>query len=355
MRPARRPSIWHIVPKDGVGGVEVAAKSMAKRDDLPCDFQLHLIAGSPVVCGPRIIGSRFASLLDPSAHFDCLKRILAHRPDVVIFSLWWSVPCALLLRLLRPRQRIVYFLHLERDTHLLDAMLTRLGLLVADEVWGDSEATLQRRRLRLARPTRRISFVTERLPQANRQDRALPRFVVWTRLHRQKGLDRAIAFVALLAENGVDARFDIWGRDDGALQELERLTAELRIRDRVIFRGPLPRQRLAEVAAEASFFLQPSRSEGMAMSCVEAMQFGLIPVVTAVGEMKEYVKDGKTGIILDVADMRTGVSAIGRLIGDPQAYRILRQNARDHWRAAPLYADDVSAAGLALAAAVPAS
>ena len=37
--------IAHLIPQDGIGGVEVAARSMAERDDLTDDFFLLLVAG----------------------------------------------------------------------------------------------------------------------------------------------------------------------------------------------------------------------------------------------------------------------------------------------------------------------
>jgi glycosyltransferase involved in cell wall biosynthesis len=340
--------VWHVIPRDGVGGVEVAARSMAKRDDLDCAFQLCLIAGTAAEPRHRIIGSPYRSLWNPLAHLGVVKKILEARPDIVIFSLWWSVPVALIVRLLAPRSRIVYFLHFDRDTHVLDAMLTRLGVSVASEVWGDSTATLQTRRMPKRIKCRQISFVTERLLPANHQESAAPRFVVWTRLHRQKGLDRAIELIARLVERGVDATFDIWGRDDGELDRLKNLAVERGVDGRVTFHGPLSREGLSTVAASNSFFLQPSRSEGMAMSCVEAMQLGLIPVVTPVGEMKTYVRSGETGIVLDVENLDQGAADIQALMNSPQHYRQVRDNAQKTWHTAPLYSDDICLSSRAL-------
>ena len=43
-------------------------------------------------------------------------------------------------------------------------------------------------------------------------------------------------------------------------------------------------------AKKASFFIQLSSYEGMAMSVAESMQLGLIPLVTNVGQIKIYCK-----------------------------------------------------------------
>ena len=50
-------------------------------------------------------------------------------------------------------------------------------------------------------------------------------------------------------------------------------------------------------AKKCSFFLQLSFYEGFAMSVIEAMQLGLVPVVTNVGEISNYCIDNFNGVI----------------------------------------------------------
>ena len=85
------------------------------------------------------------------------------------------------------------------------------------------------------------------------------------------------------------------------------------------------------------------------MACVEAMQLGLVPVVTPVGEMAHYVAPGETGLLIDPERLDDVADAIVALIADPPNYAAMRQRAIDRWRDAPLYADDVCAAASALA------
>jgi glycosyltransferase involved in cell wall biosynthesis len=343
--------IVHLIPHDGLGGVEVAARSMAARENAPCDFQLLLIAG-PVIGGDRgrIIESPYASPLNPLAQFRALKLCLRARPDILIFSLWRSFAVALAMRILRPRTRIVFFLNLTRSTHFVDAIVSRMAIAIADAVWADSDATLQQRLGRRNKPSRVISFVTDRLaPAAGTVPIApKPRFVSWSRLNRQKGIDRALRFINLLADMGADARFDVWGPDDGALPRLRKLADELGIAKRVTFHGPAARDELPGIAAGASFFLQLSRFEGMAMGTVEAMQLGLVPVVTAVGEMSRYVVDGVTGVIVDPDRPDPAIREMIRLLDEPERYRLIQQRAAECWQRAPLYADDICAAAAEL-------
>ena len=331
--------ILHLVPGDGIGGVEVAARSMRARADLPCVFRLLFI--SPA--GPRSLWRR---LRDNVRAFGAAR---AFGPHVIVCSLWRSVPLALALRLACRRARLAFFIHNDVTMHALDALLSRFAIRFADQVWGDSDATLAARQIPPARG-RTISFVTERLAAP---ERAQPgaRFASWGRLTEQKGVDRAIRLIALLAADGIDVRYDAYGPDGGALAALEALVRDLELEDRVRFPGPVPRSDLPEIAASHDYYLQLSRSEGMCMAAVEAMQLGLVPVATAVGQMAHYVVPGETGVIVDADRLKQGARDVAALIADPAAWGLRAQAARQYWQQAPLYADDVCRAATGLARA----
>lgn len=346
----KRCRILHMVPEDGIGGVEVAARSMALRDDLACDFFLLLIAGEPLVGNPRTHTTGYRSTLDPRAHVRAIRLALQLSPDVLVVSLWRSVPAAILIKLVRRRIRFAFFLHAELATHFFDAFFSRIAIGLADQVWGDSLVTLKARQLPSGKSQRVISFVTRRIVPSSDRDRVpRPSFVSWARLTRQKGTDRALHFIAGLRHRGHDARFDIWGPDGGEVTGLKRLAADLGLDHCVSFRGPARHEHLAEIAAEHSFFLQLSRFEGMAMGAVEAMQMGLVPVTTAVGQMAEYVLPRQTGIIVDPDSMDKGLAEIQELLRMPRDYSRLRANAIERWRSTPLYSDDVCQAAGELA------
>lgn len=339
-----RPQIFHIIPHDGVGGVEVAARSMLRRDDLPCEFTLLLLAGRTFAPdASRVIESPYGSPLNPMAYLRALRICIRRQPEVIIFSLWKSVPIAILIRLLCRKSRLVFFLNLEKPAHLIDSLGSKVAVLCAQEVWADSRTTLQARLGGENRVgSRVISFVTEPLaPPPDEQRPARPSFISWSRLARQKGIDRAIALCAELKKAGIIPRFEIWGPDHGELEHLEQLRDRLGMEEQIMFGGPVAEEDLPRIAANASFFLQLSRSEGMAMATVEAMQLGLVPITTPVGEMARYVVNGRTGIVVDCEAMAPAVAEIKRVLDDPQEYSRLQAEAVQFWRGAPLYADDV--------------
>ncbi len=345
-----RLRVVHIIPRDGHGGVETAARSMAWRDDLDCDFHLLFIAGATLLPdNPRVEAPGPRSTANPLGHLAVLRRCLALDPDVVIVSLWRSVPLLLALRLLRPSLKLVMTVNSGRSFHSVDGLMFRLGSRIADEMWSDSRSALAARGV--TAPSRVISFVAGRLAPRAAEDRSPPRphFVSWARLDANKRFDVAIDLIGRMVARGLDARFDVYGPDGGELRALQNQAAAQNIADRVHFHGAIDRDDLARLTADADFFLLASRFEGMAMACVEAMQLGLVPVVTPAGEMAHYVDPGITGLRIDPDRLGQTAEDIAALIADPARYAALRHAAIERWRGAPLYADDVCAAASALA------
>lgn len=208
----------------------------------------------------------------------------------------------------------------------------------SDEIWADSGVTLQQRvPRRLQGKGRVVSFLLNRRSVPEQRDPA-PEFIFWGRLDVQKGLDRALGLVAAVVRQRRDARFTIIGPDGGMEDYLRAQVAELGLRDHVVFKGPMPHADISGEAERASFYLQTSLVEGMAMSVVEAMQSGLVPVVTPVGEIARYCSDEDNAIFVHEDD--AAVKAVLALLSDPDGYRRMSHAAAKYWQEKPLYRDD---------------
>ena len=96
------------------------------------------------------------------------------------------------------------------------------------------------------------------------------------------------------------------------------------------------------MVSAASFFIQLSTHEGMAMAVVEAMQMGLVPVVTPVGEVARYCRHMENAIIFDNPEQ--ALADIETVLADPALFARLSAAAIDHWAQAPLYDEDFMAA-----------
>jgi glycosyltransferase involved in cell wall biosynthesis len=282
--------------------------------------------------GPQI------SLNNPYAYWHALWRLYRDPPDLLVASLWRSAIVLICLKILRPRTNVVIFLHLSRDVHFADKIANRSAMYLANAIWADSSVTLNRRVPRsLHGKGRIVSFLLSQRCLPEQRDPA-PEFIFWGRLNVQKGLDRAVGLFAKVLRYRRDARFTIIGPDGGREAHLRARVADLGLYDHVVFRGRMRNEEIAVSASRASFYLQTSLDEGMAMSVVEAMQGGLVPVVTPVGEIANYCHDKDSAIF--VYDDDAAVEAVLALLEDPDQYRRMSFAAAKYWQDRPLYRND---------------
>jgi glycosyltransferase involved in cell wall biosynthesis len=346
-------SILHVLPEDSLGGVENAARSMVQAADLPCTFRALYLSGRPAQeASASVIAIGARSPFDPFSARKLIARFRAANPDVLICSLWKSIPACLALKALKPDIKLVAFLHADRRVHSADAMLHRILVRVADALWADSAATLARFPHRPRQLRRVVSFITDRL-QPLPATRFRPIFVSWGRLHAHKGIERSISLIALLRRGGVEAELDYWGPDQGEGPNLRVLCQRLEVAPFVRFRGPIERPRLREVSEGASFYLQTSHFEGFGMAVTEAMQLGLVPVVTAVGEIATYARDGVNAVVVQPDNLEVTANRIAALLNSPERLVAMRAKALETFADHPLYADDVCSAAVDLVRGKP--
>ena len=329
--------------------MESAARSMAQGNYGDIDFVRVFIANKKKLrenahtrYGP------YESENNPINYLATLRNLLALNPDIVICSLWRSCFVALLFQLLRPKTRLVSFLHTPHAVHIPDYVFNSLVGIFAAQVWADSETTLRGRVPRSRQQKSHvISFVLDHRASVATAD-LQPAFVYWGRLHPRKGLSRAIRLFAQIRRLVPAASYTIVGPDAGDGTALRKLCRELGIADAVRFAGPMDYSQIAAEASSHSFYLQTSETEGMAMSVVEAMQLGLVPIVTHAGEIAAYCTDDENSLIVD--DDEQALSRVIALLANPVQYDRLRSNARNHWHDRPLYRDSVLTACRAILA-----
>lgn len=333
--------VLHLIPRDGIGGVEVAARTLPNGSYDGIRYRKYFLVGpsravaqdGQADAGPRRL------LWNPAVYFTALHFIRSLKPDVIIASLWWAVFAMLIVKLLRPSQKTIIFLHLNKPTHFLDWLINRVGILVADEVWADSQATLEGRYGQIPkRPSRVISFCTRKVQKCSAESPG-PVFLFWGRLTRQKNLSRAIRIFKNICAAVPHAKFYIIGPDGGEENKLRQLAKLEGLGNAVRFVGPLAFDGIQSYAKDATFYFQTSICEGMSMATVEAMQMGLIPLVTPVGEIGSYCIHGENSILIGSSDW--SCRELLPLIGDPARLGQMSESAVATWNHATLYRDDL--------------
>jgi glycosyltransferase involved in cell wall biosynthesis len=129
-----------------------------------------------------------------------------------------------------------------------------------------------------------------------------------------KKVSDLIKAVAILKEAIPEIKLLVVG-DGNDRDNLIRLCQELSIQDRVIFAGY--QGNTAPYYACMDLFAIASQREAFGIVLVEAMYFQLPVVATAVGGIKQVVKDGETGILVEKNNPHTIANAIRDLHGDP--------------------------------------
>lgn len=73
----------------------------------------------------------------------------------------------------------------------------------------------------------------------------------------------------------------------------------------------------------------PTYFEGLPMSLLECMSYGIVPVITPVGSIPEVVVDGNNGLFIKVKDTDSIVDAISKINSDRNVLNKLSVNARE--------------------------
>lgn len=138
-----------------------------------------------------------------------------------------------------------------------------------------------------------------------------PLVVSTSRQMARKGVDVLIRALARLNDDGVPFRAALVGTG-GLLESHRRLVAELGLAERVVLPGRVPDVR--PYLRHADVFALPSLAEGSgSMSVLEALQFGVAVVSSAVDGMVEDLTEGEDALLVEtgsVEDLYRGLKSL---------------------------------------------
>lgn len=135
------------------------------------------------------------------------------------------------------------------------------------------------------------------------------------RLAPRKRTEDFIRAVVQLRREGTSISAAIVG--DGPLESNLRLLArELGVDDCVEFLGF--RKDVETIYRSARVFVLTSESEGLPISMLEAMAARVPPVVSDVGEIRGFLRDGESGFVFPAGDLDSLTRCLSSLLGDRQ-------------------------------------
>lgn len=136
-----------------------------------------------------------------------------------------------------------------------------------------------------------------------------------TRIERQKGIFEALESLAILQTIYPNVHMTVAGTGT-ALEEAQKYVIDNNIHN-VEFVGYVRGRQKTENFSTAHCYLFPSYSEGMPISVVEAMAFGLPVITRPVGALADFFRDGEMGFLTASKDPAVFARLVEQLIVAP--------------------------------------
>lgn len=144
------------------------------------------------------------------------------------------------------------------------------------------------------------------------------------RIHQSKGVHQIISALAALKHHCA-FEFVLCGRGPELESVLQRCEDELS--GFYIYKGVVSGSSKEALLKNAAIFLLPSSYEGLPMALLEAMSYGVVPVVTKVGAMSSLIQEHHSGLFVDIGSVDQLRESIQKLLSDPDSLQRYSVNA----------------------------
>jgi len=149
-------------------------------------------------------------------------------------------------------------------------------------------------------------------------------------LSKDKGIEDALRCFSYLEDKG---SFNFWviGRPENKEQEMrvKGIVKELKLGEKIVFWGFVSQRKKFELLAKAHLLINPSVREGWGLVNIEANAMGTPVVGYKVAGVKDSVRDGKTGLLVEHGDFRALAESALKLVRNKALYKKLQSNCKD--------------------------
>ena len=150
------------------------------------------------------------------------------------------------------------------------------------------------------------------------------RVVCVSRLIERKGINYLIEAIEKLKDKQIQLILVGEGKQEDTLK---KLVDDLKISDKVDFKGYVDHDQIAEIYRNSDIFVLPSLNEGMSNALLEALAAGLPVIVTDTGGTSELL-DGN-GVLIPMADSDAIAEAIRGFVDEPVGRRQMGLKSRE--------------------------
>jgi glycosyltransferase involved in cell wall biosynthesis len=173
------------------------------------------------------------------------------------------------------------------------------------------------------------------LPRHQRNISEPTRLLSIARLTGQKGLDHLLDALEIVIARGLDVNLTVVGGSYRDVEYEETLRARAKgpsLRDRIRFVGSVRHVDVGQWLSNADIYVQPSRYESQCIALLEAMAAGLPVIASRLDGIREYLDEGRHGLMFAAGDTVELADQIETLIRNPDISDRLSQNARERAR-----------------------
>jgi glycosyltransferase involved in cell wall biosynthesis len=332
-----KKKIIHIIPTFELGGVQTGILYSLEDLNKVYDYKILVIGKIDVEWLKNLSSLHQSYIIStgasglPAGWLKGYKLLKQLKPDFIISSLWKSVGLSATYKLLNNKVWLGGFFHSTASPHFASTFFMKIMSFSQDVSFADSYVTKQfLEKFYKIKNTHIIPYFFTFVKKEGHKnfDPLRIKIAYFGRMSLAKGVDRSIEFCDLLKQGGVNFIFDIYG--DGPIEAYTEKIKKAGLENEVKIRKVLPLNMVMETMQRYDFLLQLSNNEGMALAVVEAMNLGLVPIVTPVGEIKRYSKDGFNAIWLDPAfddNLPALVDKVRKVATNPVAYYNLSSSA----------------------------
>ena len=350
-----KKKILHIVPTFELGGVQMGILYSLEELNKDCEYKVLVIGridkewlkNLPIHLQEHILHSGATNIF--SGWFKAYRILKNAAPDYIISSLWKSVILSVIYKLLNPYVYLFGFYHNAYPAHFLGDIFLKLMTLNEDAALADSAETkiFLKKRYKI----NNVSVVPYNFKfekkgfKRNFFNPSYIKLAYFGRLTQIKGVDRSLEFCKLCKEAGINFSFELYG--DGTNRGYNKRDYAEKIKKIGVEKEIIPSNLVLEKMYEYDFLLQLSDKEGMALSVVEAMNCGLVPIVTPVGEIGKYSQDGINAIWLDPdfdKNLPSLVEKLKKVLSDITLYNKMSLSTQDTFKNYKKYSEALTEA-----------
>lgn len=172
------------------------------------------------------------------------------------------------------------------------------------------------------------NFVDDAIPAKNPGKKDKPVFLFLGKIVKGKGIYDLFDVVKALAESHPD-KFELWVGGNGEVEEFRKLIKTNHLGKVVHFKGWVSGAIKTSILQHSSVYVLPSYNEGMPISILEAMSFGLPVIASRVGGIPEMLDHQQSGLLIDPGNKQQLREAMEKLILEPDLIKTMGNKSKE--------------------------